>query len=255
VLVSGKGTYLAGDSEHEVEEPCMIWSPTRHTTRLAVAAGSRGFVLRVPEKIIGGAMPTGTISAHVRKALAGRMILPDLPSSRLAKLENHFEFIEAELQEMGPGAHTVIHHSISLLLIEIWRASSPLHNEVEMLPQQIVDDFLHLVELHLQNHCTVADYAQQIGVSRDKLNTAVRRAIGATPHQHIQSRLMEEAKSLLLHSNLHVAEIAYKLGFSDAAYFNRFFQRHATVAPGRFRQMNLERYRPGRKETSFAAWP
>jgi AraC-like DNA-binding protein len=255
VLESGTSNYFADDLEREVEAPCLIWSPTRHAARLSLSAGSRGFVLRIPEKIIGSAMPTGPISSHVRKAVANRIILPNLAPTHVGKTRNQFEQIEAELFDMAPGALSVVNSCISLLLIEIWRASGPTDKEMDALPHQIVDDFLHLVEHHLQSHWTVAKYARRIGVSSDRLNSAVRRAIGTSPHHHIQSRLMEEAKSLLLHSNLHVAEVAYKLGFNDAAYFNRFFQRHAAVAPGRFRQMNSQTAKRGSADSTFAAWP
>lgn len=255
VLESGTSNYFADDLEREVEAPCLIWAPTRHAARLSLSAGSRGFVLRIPEKIIGSAMPTGPISSHVRKAVATRIILPNLAPTHLGKTRNQFEQIEAELFDMAPGALSVVNSCISLLLIEIWRASGPTDKEMDALPHQIVDDFLHLVEHHLQSHWTVAKYARRIGVSSDRLNSAVRRAIGTSPHHHIQSRLMEEAKSLLLHSNLHVAEVAYKLGFNDAAYFNRFFQRHTAVAPGRFRQMNSHAANRSPADSTFAAWP
>lgn len=256
VLVSGTATYFADEIGHTALAPCLIWSPTRHPARLSVAAGSRGFVLRAPEKTISQAMPTGPISAQVRKTLASRLVLSSLSPEKIAKYQNQFEMIEGELFAMAPGALSVIHHCLSLALIEIWRNAKPSANyDMALRPQQIADDFLHLVEVHLQSHSTVEEYAQRIGVSRDRLNSAVRRVIGTSPNQHIQVRLMEEAKSLLLHSNLSVGEIAYRLGFSDAAYFNRFFQRHAKLAPGRFRRKNLDLRRSTSNEAPFAAWP
>lgn len=255
VLVSGTGSYCSDRLACEVESPCMIWSPQHNRSRLSLAAGARGFVLRVPEKVIGRAMPTGSISAHVRSVVGGPNFLPSLPDLHLDKLQFQFERIESELFDMAPGAFSAVDHCISLLLIEIWRASSPPHPELDTLPQSIVDHFLHLVELHLQDHWAISQYAHQIGVSRDRLNSAVRRAIGISPYGHIQSRLVDEAKSLLLNSNLHVAEIAYKLGFADAAYFNRFFQRHTAVPPGRFRNISSTAHDERQKESSFAAWP
>ncbi|WP_068116005.1 helix-turn-helix domain-containing protein [Tropicimonas marinistellae] len=254
VLVSGSGRYRSDDLDREVEAPCVIWSPMKHKARLTVAAGTRGFVLRAPERTVGRALPTGPISAHVRRAVENRSIVPDLPSNVLARFQSQFDQIESELYDMAPGALSVVHHCFSLLLIEIWRVTGTAHRKLDALPHQIVDEFLELVEQHLQDHWTVTEYARQLGVSRDKLTTAVQRAIGTSPHRHVQSRLVEEAKTLLLHSNLHVAEVAYALGFSDAAYFNRFFQRHMSVAPGRFRMMSFQA-RGKTSAESFAAWP
>lgn len=255
VLEAGSGRYISGDVERGVQAPCLIWSPTGHAAQLSLSAGTRGFVLRLPAKNIGSAMPTGPISTHVRKVVANRVILQNLPASHLSKIQIQFNQIEGELFDMAPGAMSVVYSCISLLLIEIWRASGPTHKEAEALPHQMVDDFLHLVEEHLQSHLTVAEYARRIGISSDRLTSAVRREIGTSPNRHIQSRLMEEAKTLLLHTNLHVAEVGYKLGFNDAAYFNRFFQRHSNVPPGQFRQANAQVVKRTPEDSSYAAWP
>ena len=47
---------------------------------------------------------------------------------------------------------------------------------------------------------------------------------------------MLEAKRLLLHSEISVAEIADHLGFEDPAYFSRCFKKHTSRSPIDFRQ-------------------
>lgn len=255
VLTSGSGMLIKGDTAQPVSAPCLIWLPSQKRAPLKLSGGTRGFVLRLSDTIVGQSIPGGTISAHVRKAVTSQIMIPELTDATVTKLGALFQQIDSELASMAPGARAVIHHCISLMFIEIWRASSPPNLELDALPHQIVDEFLHLVEVHLQSHWTVQHYAERIGVTRDRLNSAVKRSIGTSPHRHIQARLIEEAKILLLRSNLHVAEIAFKLGFTDAAYFNRFFQRHAEIAPGKFRQLNSAIRRRGPKETAFHAWP
>ena len=254
-LLSGRGTYVAEDIERDVTGPSLIWAPTGWPARMSLAAGTRGFLIRLPEKALGRSLPTGVISAHVRQVVSQRIFLSDPPKERIPSFQALFNNIERELRNADPGADTVLHHYISLLLIEIWRTAAPPHQSADLQPLRISDSFLSLVELHLQSHLPISEYARRIGVSRDRLNVAVRRATGKPPHAHIQKRLMEEAKALLVCSNLQVAEIGYKLGFTDAAYFNRFFQRHAEMAPGKFRRRYLPVYRRATSEISFADWP
>jgi len=40
----------------------------------------------------------------------------------------------------------------------------------------------------------------------------------------------------LRYTNLSVAEIGYAIGFSDPAYFSRFFTRHAGCSPRAYRR-------------------
>ena len=82
----------------------------------------------------------------------------------------------------------------------------------------------------------VEDYAQLLGVSRTHLNDHLQRNLGRTASELIQERVVLEAKRLLLHSAMTVAQIAYRLRFQDPSHFGRFFRRIAGCTPGEFRQ-------------------
>jgi methylphosphotriester-DNA--protein-cysteine methyltransferase len=51
-------------------------------------------------------------------------------------------------------------------------------------------------------------------------------------------RAMLEAQRSLLYGNLSIGEVGYALGFSDPAYFTRFFTRHAGRSPAAFRRQS-----------------
>lgn len=255
LLEAGTGTFISDEVERDVTGPCLIWAPTGWSTRIALVAGTRGFLIRMPERALGRALPTDVLSAHVRQVVSRRIFLSDLSRPAIQSFTTLFDKMETELREIAPGSEAVLHHCVALLLIDIWRAAAPPLQASEPQPHRISDSFLNLVELHLQNHWTIAEYARRIGVPRDRLNDAVRRAIGIPPHSHIQRRLMEEAKALLVTTNLQVAEVGYKLGFGDAAYFTRFFRRHESLAPAQFRRTYTPLYRTRSEEVSFAEWP
>src|ERR1700730_3594648 len=52
-----------------------------------------------------------------------------------------------------------------------------------------------------------------------------------------------EAKRLLLHSELSIAEIGYELGFEDPSYFSRFIRREIETSPVELRHRIREKYR------------
>ena len=51
----------------------------------------------------------------------------------------------------------------------------------------------------------------------------------------LDDRALLEARRLLLYSQMSVADIAYAVGFEDAAYFSRFFARHVGQPPRAYR--------------------
>ena len=81
-----------------------------------------------------------------------------------------------------------------------------------------------------------AEYANLLHVTERSLNEATRRALGTTANKLIRDRVMLEAKRLLLHSQVPIAQIADQLAFEDPAYFSRCFKKHTGRSPVDYRQ-------------------
>lgn len=253
VLIAGNGTVHYGDSEGAVAAPCALWLPRRVDGMVDLAAGARGARLRVSGSALARAAPVSDTGQRgpltVERPLLGARLEPAEARRLVADLMD----IGQELAADRPGAREVCQARLQLVLIAIWRLARREPAEPAAAPEGIVEAFLHLLELHWRQHLRVADYAQRLGVSTDRLVSALVRATGLSPKALIQQRLLEEARLLLERSPLQVMEIAAALGFKDAGYFNRFFVRHAGIAPGRYRT-GLARRRAAEPD-SYAAWP
>ena len=79
-------------------------------------------------------------------------------------------------------------------------------------------DALELIVLLEKNYSKLkrpGDYAQKLNISAPYLNECIKNATGHSVSQHIQDRIILEAKRLLYHSDKSVKEIATELGFDD----------------------------------------
>jgi AraC-like DNA-binding protein len=83
---------------------------------------------------------------------------------------------------------------------------------------------------------SVRGCAASVGVSVGYLNEAVKRATGFTPGHLVRQAQAREAKRLLAATDLTVRQVARLAGFSDPAYFGRFFRRETGSSPGDFRR-------------------
>ncbi|MDB6133362.1 MAG: AraC family transcriptional regulator [Verrucomicrobiales bacterium] len=107
---------------------------------------------------------------------------------------------------------------------------------------QVTGQFTLAVEHHFREKWTVADYARHLHLTPNHLNDTVREQTGHSAGELIRRRILLDARRLLLHSELGVAEIAYQLGFPDPSYFSRFFRRADGRTPAAFRQEIREKY-------------
>ena len=83
---------------------------------------------------------------------------------------------------------------------------------------------------------TATNYADQLAVHVNHLNRVLKETTGHTTTALIGSRVTQEAKLLLKHTNWTVAEVADSLGFADTAHFCNFFKRQTTLTPKDFRE-------------------
>jgi AraC-like DNA-binding protein len=89
---------------------------------------------------------------------------------------------------------------------------------------------------HLEGDPTIAQLAEQCGLSAGYFARAFRRTTGVTPHQWLMRRRVERARELLLHGGLDLAGIAAACGFVDQSHFTRVFARLEGDSPGRWRR-------------------
>jgi AraC-like DNA-binding protein len=95
--------------------------------------------------------------------------------------------------------------------------------------------FRHAVDERFARTRQVEEYARTLGCSVRTLTRASLSATGRTAKQLVDDRVALEAKRLLAESDLAVAEVGARLGFSEATNFGRFFARTVGSSPGQFR--------------------
>ncbi|MGF2687510.1 helix-turn-helix domain-containing protein [Marinobacter sp. DUT-3] len=104
-----------------------------------------------------------------------------------------------------------------------------------------MDVFLHLVETNFNEQWPVDAYAERMGVSTPHLNAVCRRLCHHSALQVIHQRVLLEAKRGLIYTTMSVSQISDRLGFSEPAYFSRFFKRLTGTSPREFRNKDVRR--------------
>lgn len=77
--------------------------------------------------------------------------------------------------------------------------------------------------------------ATAVGLSSRSLGRRFKAAVGLSPSQYLHQLRIEEARALLHHSNLSIAEVGWTVGLKDASAFSQQFKRAVGVSPRRYR--------------------
>jgi len=105
----------------------------------------------------------------------------------------------------------------------------------------VENDFIHrmteTVDANLHNeHFGPEELAAKMGMSHSALHRKVKNICNKTISRFIRESRLGKAKELLQTENLSVSEIAYKVGFGSATYFNKCFHEYFGIAPGEFKK-------------------
>jgi AraC-like DNA-binding protein len=227
---------------------------------LRLNGGGRGHFLGMSHEILVDGFGTRAESVNLRHMVdkTFTMTLDGRPQE-MAALQGSFDRIDREVRAGDRASWIVMTAHLSLILVEVWRLSGAgdMAMQSEGTASAILQRFRQLVEIHFREHWMVADYAAEMGVSRDHLHDICKRNLARTPLQLIHERLTHESQLLLERSTLTIQQIAASLGFKDVSHFSHFFKRRTSLAPNQYRLMKtravaVERELP---EATFADWP
>lgn len=81
----------------------------------------------------------------------------------------------------------------------------------------------------------VGDVLRIAPMSRTLLERKFKRYLGRTPYEEILLMKLRRVKELLTETDLSIAEIAERTGFSGPEYLSAAFKKHTGTSPGRYR--------------------
>jgi AraC family transcriptional regulator, transcriptional activator of pobA len=136
--------------------------------------------------------------------------------------------------------HLILHEALKL-------QPSENYHQHKNAASRITQVFLELLERQFPVESTdnplriktPQDFALNLSVHVNHLNRSVKEITGKPTSTHISERVIAEAKSLLLHTNWTIADIAYALGFEYPTYFNNFFKKMTGTNPTSLRVLEV----------------
>lgn len=102
--------------------------------------------------------------------------------------------------------------------------------------QRMFSDFVGLVNKYGAREHHISFYSDKLFITPNRLSNLVKQQSGETVIQWINRAIILEAKVLLRHSDLKNYEIANRLNFPNASFFNKFFKKQTGQTPLEYKE-------------------
>jgi AraC family transcriptional regulator len=177
-----------------------------------------------------------------REMLTGQadtLHLRDISGARDTQVSRLIRFLYDEMTGPGQASPLYIHgiaQALAVHLVRNYRNQQANLRPANALPAYKLQRVIERMQAGIATDFSLAAVAGEADMSEFHFSRMFRKATGQAPSQYFIQLRLDEARRLLLNSDMSVIEIALEVGYSSPSHFAHLFKRHAGVTPGEYRR-------------------
>ncbi len=237
LILAGGGEMQAETLSQPFQAPALLIVPAAVVHAFTFEEETRGYVITVAEQAVRDLAQREPVFLSAFETAACVRLVADQPETQ--DLEDAVVKLQREIVWTAPAGALAAEARLITVLVGFMRALQ--EHEVSLRQERgpraaLVARFREVIEANFRSDWAMSQYAKVLRVTPARLRAACLDVTGKRPTQLLHDRLLLEAKRNLSYTNMTIAETAYDLGFTDPAYFSRFFSERAGESPAAFRR-------------------
>jgi two-component system response regulator YesN len=119
-----------------------------------------------------------------------------------------------------------LHHikTVESFVLDIYRSVFDVLNGQVRRYSGVINRCIEYIHVHYIENIALSDAAYAVNVSKSYLSLLFKQETGINFSKFLMNYRIEEAKKLLSETNMHIYEVAERVGFPNPYYFSKIFK-------------------------------
>lgn len=223
-ITRGQGRAVLQGVRRGIGTHNLIWVPAGTCLSMDLGKQGSGLAVELPAGL-GLGFPPDLLHLRVRDVHCQH------------ELTGYFDVMARELRDLRPFADEAVR--AQMLLVSVWLRRQLLSSPPdarETAAERLVRAYAALMARDFASGRSMADLAQDLGVTATHLSRVCKEVAGQTAADLLTERVLHAARDRVERTDLPFQVIAADLGFGSAAYFTRFVHTHTRMSPTNLRR-------------------
>lgn len=243
LVTNGQGTEIVGGVEHRLQPGSICLLPPYHLHAMRLEDEKPLYKFCCMFDMNALFQPAFTeVGQWLIKLSDETRPYYDLPPDAFAAIRDVLSALEAESRSAALGKQGFMRIKLLEVIYLFFRnhpGFASFGQTVDISPVEW--DFVKYVNTHfMEESISLEEVADRFGVSVFVVRGAFKRLLGKNFLEYLHQLRIRRASSLLIATDMSVAEIAYDVGFSSLRSFTRVFKESTGLSATDYRKQNHE---------------
>jgi AraC-like DNA-binding protein len=244
-ITKGSGVFTMGLKTYYIDEPTLLYiHPNDIISWKNLSEDPGGYYVLFKKDFINHHLQLKAVIDKFGLFTQKDRSVIRLTDSEVPRITQYFEKMQEEELSGGDYREDAMQALLQLLMVESMKVAR------YPKPDSVTDDYTHVHHFFnlLETETAGINYSTPIRIKTAKefagvlkmhpnyLNTLLKKHTGQNASTHIRSRILDEAKALLIQTDWSLQEIGYSIGFAEQPNFTLFFKKNTGFTPAEFRK-------------------
>lgn len=177
------------------------------------------------------------LKAFLDNLIDDEIIYTSLDNNNSKLIKNLYSLILEEVLNKKDQYVNIINNYFDSLLIIIKRyLSIDFLNTNDNNHNSIVSTLCHILDNYFYLNLKIDDLAKKLSLSNSSICHIFKKEMGTSLIEYKIKKQIEEAKNLLIITDMTILEICNAVGFKNSSYFSKIFKNHEGMNPKEYRE-------------------